>query len=116
MALYSLPPNAGVRAMTRIPPAGLRFLLAVTLLLTGELLAGIAAPVNAAQSASGSCLSANDALLLDRINTFRQVNGLAPLIASPTLTAAARHHAESMATFNYFPADYSVRHEGENQD
>jgi uncharacterized protein YkwD len=102
--------------MTRIPPVGLRILLAAILLLTGELLAGAATPVNAAQPSSGSCLSANEALLLDRINTFRQINGLAPLIASPTLTAAARHHAESMATFNYFPADYSVRHEGENQD
>ena len=47
---------------------------------------------------------------------FGMVSGLAPLVASPTLTAAARHHAESMATYNYFPADYSVRHEGENHD
>jgi len=84
--------------------------------LTGDLMARVSAPVNAAQSSASSCLSANEALLLDRINTFRQVNGLSRLIASPTLTAAARHHAESMATYNYLPADYSVRHEGENHD
>jgi uncharacterized protein YkwD len=69
-----------------------------------------------AQAAGEQCLSASEALLLDRINTFRQVNGLSPLVASPTLTAAARHHAESMATYNYFPADYSVRHEGPDHD
>jgi len=102
--------------MTRIPPAGLRLLLAVTIMLTGALLVGFAGPASANQSAGDRCLSANEALLLDRINTFRQVSGLAPLVASPTLTAAARHHAESMATYNYFPADYSVRHEGENHD
>jgi uncharacterized protein YkwD len=102
--------------MKRIPPSGLRILLAALLLLTGELLTGALVPVNAAPPSGNTCLSASEALLLDRINTFRQVNGLAPLIASPTLTAAARHHAESMATYNYFPADYSVRHEGENHD
>jgi uncharacterized protein YkwD len=116
MSLLSLPPKTGVRAMTRIPPAGVRLLLAVVLLLTGELLAGVSTPVHAGQATANSCLSASEAQLLDRINTFRQVNGLAPLIASPTLTAAARHHAGSMATYNYFPADYSVRHEGENHD
>ena len=65
-----------------------------------------------AQSASSGCLSADEALLLDRINTHRAFNGLAPLAASPTLATAARHHAESMATHNYFPGDYSVRFEG----
>ena len=102
--------------MTRIPPAGLRLLLVVTMMLTGALLVGFADPASANQPAGDRCLSANEALLLDRINTFRMVSGLAPLVASPTLTAAARHHAESMATYNYFPADYSVRHEGENHD
>lgn len=68
--------------------------------------------VGAVQAASASCLSADEAELLDRINTWRIMNKLAPLNASPTLSWAARHHAESMATHNYFPGDYSVRFEG----
>ena len=70
----------------------------------------------AAQSFPAVCLNADEALLLDRINTYRVLNGLPALSASPTLTTAARHQAESMATFNYFPADYSVQHEGPGQD
>jgi uncharacterized protein YkwD len=72
--------------------------------------------VLANQSPGSDCLSADEAVLLDRINTYRQVNGLSPLTASPTLTAAARHHAESMAEHNYFPADYSVQFEGPDHD
>jgi len=102
--------------MARSLPAGLRLPLTLAIALSAELLPLGALESSAAQSAGDRCLSPNEALLLDRINTFRQVNGLAPLVASPTLTAAARHHAESMATYNYFPADYSVRHEGPDHD
>lgn len=70
----------------------------------------------ALQQSNDRCLSADEALLLDRINTYRALNGLSPLTASPTLTAAARHHAWSMAEYNYFPADYSVQFEGPNHD
>jgi uncharacterized protein YkwD len=71
---------------------------------------------SALQSTDARCLSQEEALLLDRINTFREMNGLSRLAASPTLSTAARHHAESMATHNYFPADYSVQFEGPNHD
>jgi len=84
--------------MKRIPPSGLRILLAALLLLTGELLTGALVPVNAAPPSGNTCLSASEALLLDRINTFRQVNGLAPLIASPSSVFP------SAATVGYHPS------------
>src|SRR5688500_10631797 len=77
---------------------------------------GSARSAVALQPSTASCLSANEAQLLDRINTVRRIEGLPQLVASPTLSAAARYHAESMATWNYFPDDYSVRTEGEADD
>lgn len=70
----------------------------------------------ALQSGGDVCQSADEALLLDRINTFRRLSGLPELGASPSLTNAARYHAESMATWNYFLEDYSIRPEGEIGD
>ena len=102
--------------MARTLPAGLRFLLTLAVTLSALMIPAAARQVSPAWAAGDRCLSASEALLLDRINTFRQVNGLTPLVASPTLTDAARHHAESMAAYNYFPADYSVRHEGPDHD
>jgi uncharacterized protein YkwD len=90
--------------------------LAVLILITG-LVSSSATPVAAVlQSATGNCLSADEAVLLDRLNTHRLMNGLPALTASATLTAAARHHAGSMAEHNYFPGDYSVQHEGPDGD
>lgn len=82
------------------------------------LVAVVGAPVrnHGVTRAAADCLSADEAVLLDRINTYRVLNDLPALAASPTLTRAARHHALSMAEFNYFPEDYSVRHEGPNAD
>lgn len=85
------------------------------------LLAGLALPAGRPvlamiQSSSERCLSADEAVLLDRLNTFRKMNGLPVLTASATLTAAARHHAGSMAEHNYFPDDYSLQHEGPDGD
>jgi uncharacterized protein YkwD len=77
---------------------------------------GAARSSAAQQTLTASCLSADEAQLLDRINTVRRIQGLPSLVASPTLSAAARFHAESMATYNYFPDDYSVRLEGEADD
>jgi uncharacterized protein YkwD len=102
--------------MARNTPAGKRLLLILAIAIAAVSLPADARQTAAAQAGGDRCLSANEALLLDRINTVRQVNGLAPLLASPALTTAARHHAESMATYNYFPADYSVRHEGPDHD
>jgi uncharacterized protein YkwD len=79
-------------------------------------LAGAAMAASQPTLAADMCLTGEEAVLLDRINTWRALNGEPPLVASPALTAAARHHAQSMATHNYFPADYSVRFEGPQRD
>ncbi|HQY31696.1 MAG TPA: discoidin domain-containing protein [Thermomicrobiales bacterium] len=68
------------------------------------------------RAASFDCSSANEVLMLDRINTFRSLQGTGSVQLSPTLTLAARHQAESMARYDYFPTDYSVQFEGPNQD
>lgn len=40
--------------------------------------------------------------LLELINQYRQVNGVAPLVPSDTLSTAAWHHSEDMATYGFF--------------
>lgn len=57
--------------------------------------------VPVAQSAS-YCPTPEELALSVLINQFRAENGLAPLTLSVQLGAAARHHAESMAVFDYF--------------
>jgi uncharacterized protein YkwD len=99
--------NGSMRCWTRLALHGLAALIAI---------AGFAAVAPQTSFAAATCLTGEESALLDRINTYRQVQGKAPLVASPALTAAARHHAESMATHNYFPADYSVRYEGPGGD
>lgn len=91
----------------------MRCALLAAILLTQLVSIGPDQSALALQSPSDRCLSADEALLLDRINTYRRVEGLPPLVASPTLSSAARFHAESMAAWNYFPEDYSVRPEGD---
>jgi uncharacterized protein YkwD len=94
----------------------MRWVLLSAVLLVQLALSGIARPAVALQSSGASCLSAEETLLLDRINTIRRIERLPELVASPTLSAAARYHAESMATWNYFPDDYTVRPEGDADD
>lgn len=92
----------------------MRFLLRLTLLVATLLPISGAIPVLAADPVA--CTSRTEWLLLDDINTFRGVNRMDGLTVSPTLTAAARHQAESMARYGYFPSDYSVQFEGPNHD
>lgn len=99
--------------MTRTGP--LRLFLAA-LVITQLLALGPPQGALALQPAADRCLSADEVLLLDRVNTFRRINALPGLVASPTLTSAARHHAASMATHDYLPEDYSIRFEGEESD
>jgi uncharacterized protein YkwD len=66
--------------------------------------------------AATSCLAPAESALLDRLNTDRAQAGADNLTVSPTLAAAARHQAQSMATYGYFPDDYSVQFEGPNHD
>ena len=91
---------------------GFTWLLVAVNTLMGLTITFSPVPAAAFQSSADRCLSADEAMLLDRVNTFRALNSLSPLTASPTLTVAARHQSESMATHNYFPDDYSVRFEG----
>lgn len=56
------------------------------------------------------CAQPEEATLLTLINAHRQVNGRQPLTLSAPLGAAARHHAESMAAYDYF--DYTLVPEG----
>lgn len=96
-----------------------RTVVVIAALLTSMSFAGLPSPIPAqlpVLAAPADCLNADEALLLDRINTWRVLRNLPPLAASPTLVAAARHHAESMATFSYFPDDYQVEFEGPDQD
>lgn len=48
------------------------------------------------------CATAVESHLLALINAYRQLNERGPLLLSPTLGAAARHHAASMAEGGYF--------------
>lgn len=102
--------------MYRGKRTGQRLILIGMILLMAALSPARSAHSRANDPPVRQCLSGDEALLLDRINSYRALNGLMGLSASPTLTSAARHHAFSMATFNYFPPDYSVRYEGTNHD
>lgn len=73
-------------------------------------------PVNAQAEPQGYCADAEEFELLISINEYRSANGLPPLVLSLTLGAAAAHHSESMASFNYFDAGHDLRFEGEAQD
>jgi uncharacterized protein YkwD len=48
------------------------------------------------------CLGTRERQLLEYVNDYRAEYGLRPLVVSQTLGAAARHHALSMAKYNYF--------------
>lgn len=54
--------------------------------------------------------------MLDELNAYRAKNGASELTLSVTLGAAADHHSESMASFNYFDASHDLLFEGPNQD
>jgi uncharacterized protein YkwD len=94
-------------------PIAIRLALLTAVIVAQFAVCGPALPTLALQSADARCLSADEALLLDRINTYRRLEGAPALVASPTLSTAARTHAGSMATWNYFPEDYSVRPDGD---
>jgi len=68
------------------------------------------------RAAATPCLTGVEWRLLDQVNTFRGLDGIGYLSVSPSLTSAARHQAESMARYSYFPSDYSLQFEGPNHD
>jgi uncharacterized protein YkwD len=70
----------------------------------------------AAKSANTYCADPEEMALLADINQYREANGLDDLTLSPTLGAAAKHHSESMANFNYFDTSHDLRFEGPDQD
>jgi uncharacterized protein YkwD len=58
------------------------------------------------EQAVAYCASPEETALLELINAYREVNGRPPLVLAASLGAAALHHAESMAAFDYF--DYTL--------
>jgi len=67
---------------------------------------GAMLPALAAHATSADACAGDFAIqLLDLINTYRVNNGQQRLALSKTLTAAAQHHSDSMATHDYFSHD-----------
>ena len=52
-----------------------------------------------------SCVDAEEAATVALINEYRAGNGLGPVWATQTLSAASEHHSASMAANNYFSHD-----------
>jgi uncharacterized protein YkwD len=86
------------------------------LILLVSALAGSIHESATASTGPASCMTATEWRLLDQLNVYRGLHGLDQFVTSPTLTAAARHQAESMARYGYFPSDYSVQFEGPKHD
>ncbi len=55
-----------------------------------------------AQTSAAYCATPAEGALLELINGYRAERGLAPFVLVVPLGSAARHHAESMAAYNYF--------------
>jgi uncharacterized protein YkwD len=55
-----------------------------------------------ATTASRYCPSGEELVFLELINAYRADNGLGALLISRTLGAAAEHHSQDMARYNYF--------------
>jgi uncharacterized protein YkwD len=62
------------------------------------------------------CADDQEYAMLTQLNAYRAENGLGELTLSVTLGAAAKHHSESMASFNYFDGSHDLHFEGPNQD
>lgn len=73
-------------------------------------------PAGVATESSAYCADPEELDLLRRLNEYRAEHGVGELTLSVTLGAAAKHHSESMATFNYFDGSHDLHFEGENQD
>ncbi len=67
-------------------------------------------PKQSVQSTPVYCATLQELELVERINTYRGESGLGPLTLIQPLGAAAQHHAESMASYNYF--DFTLVPEG----
>jgi uncharacterized protein YkwD len=65
---------------------------------------------------SAYCADPEELALLSQLNAYRTEQGVGELTLSVSLGAAAKHHSESMATFNYFDGSHDLHFEGENQD
>jgi hypothetical protein len=62
------------------------------------------------------CADPEELAMLTELNAYRVENGEGELTLSVTLGAAARHHSEGMAAFNYFDGSHDLHFEGPNQD
>jgi len=63
---------------------------------------GVATRQGANVTTAEACLDSQEIAFLERINDYRAANGLSPLAASQTLTAASEHHSLHMATTSHF--------------
>jgi uncharacterized protein YkwD len=70
----------------------------------------------AAVTASSYCADPEESAMLAALNAYRAEHGLGELVLSATLGAAAKHHSESMANFNYFDGSHDLHFEGDSQD
>ena len=66
--------------------------------------------------ASSYCADPEELAMLSELNAYRSEHGLGELTLSATLGAAAKHHSESMANFNYFDGSHDLHFEGDSQD
>jgi len=62
------------------------------------------------------CADPEELAMLTELNAYRADLGVGELTLSATLGAAAKHHSESMADFNYFDGSHDLHFEGEHQD
>jgi len=70
----------------------------------------------AAMPANAYCADPEELVMLAELNAYRAEHALGELTLSSTLGAAAKHHSESMASFNYFDGSHDLHFEGEHQD
>jgi uncharacterized protein YkwD len=70
----------------------------------------------AAMPANAYCADPEELVMLAGLNAYRAEQGMGELTLSVSLGAAAKHHSESMASFNYFDGSHDLHFEGEHQD
>lgn len=78
--------------------------------------AGSTALTARAHSSADYCADPEELAMLTLLNAYRVEQGETELTLSLSLGAAAEHHSESMATFNYFDGSHDLHFEGPDQD
>jgi uncharacterized protein YkwD len=112
-----MPSGEGVGNVRRFAAV---ILFVAALLAPGSAFATPAVPVGSstvrATDAANYCADPEELAMLNELNAYRAENGAGELTLSVALGAAAKHHSESMASFNYFDGSHDLHFEGANQD